>query len=189
MTLKDFSLQKLSEASVVKEGRSEHFDTASEPVTRVDTRYLRALRDENARLREQTAYLQGALTCGFLAPLEWRLTPQENRFLGALATRQLATRELIMAALYHHRGVDEAEMKVIDVFACKLRKKLKPHDIKIHTVWGRGYRLDEATRTRLRRCSIKLNVSGAATIKDDDFEANGSSCKHLRPSRRNGSPR
>jgi two-component system cell cycle response regulator CtrA len=144
--------------SVVKEHRAEHPGMTSQPVTRVDTRYLRALQDENARLREQTAYLQDALTCGFLAPLEWRLTPQENRFLGALVARPLATRDLIMAALYHHRGADEAEMKVIDVFACKLRKKLKPHGIEIHTVWGRGYRLDAATRTRLRQCSIKLEA-------------------------------
>ena len=129
-----------------------------EPVTRVNTRYLRALQDENARLREQAAYLQDALTCGFVAPPEWRLTPQENRFLGALVARPLATRELIMAALYHQRGVDEAEMKIIDVFACKVRKKLKPHDIEIHTVWGRGYRLDTATRTRLKRSSIKLEA-------------------------------
>jgi hypothetical protein len=40
----------------------------SEPVMQVNTRYLRALQDENARLREQTAYLQDALTCGFQAP-------------------------------------------------------------------------------------------------------------------------
>jgi len=142
----------------MKEHRTEQSSTMSEPVMRVDSRYLRALQDENARLREQAAYLQDALTCGFLAPLEWRLTPQENRFLGALVAWPLATRELIMAALYHHRGVDEAEMKVIDVFACKLRKKLKPHDIEIHTVWGRGYRLDAATRTRLKRSSIKLDA-------------------------------
>jgi two-component system cell cycle response regulator CtrA len=142
----------------VKEHQTRHASTTPAPVTRVDTRYLRALEDENARLREQAAYLQDALTYGFLAPLEWGLTPQENRFLGALAARPLATRELIMAALYHHRGADEAAMKVIDVFACKLRKKLKPHDIEIHTVWGQGYRLDAPTRTRLKQCSIKLEA-------------------------------
>jgi two-component system, cell cycle response regulator CtrA len=86
------------------------------------------------------------------------LTPQENRFLGALVARPLATRELIMTALYHQRGADEAEMKIIDVFACKVRKKLKPLAIEIHTVWGRGYRLDAATRTRLKQCSIKLEA-------------------------------
>jgi len=149
-------MQKLPDTPM-REDRFEHLCRASDPVSRVDTRYLRALRDENERLREQAAYLQDALTCGFLAPLEWRLTPQENRLLGALVARPLATREVIMAALYHHRGIDEAEMKVIDVFVCKLRKKLGPQDIKIHTVWGRGYRLDTETRTRLRHSSIKLD--------------------------------
>jgi DNA-binding response OmpR family regulator len=140
----------------VKEQQAQH--TSMAPVTRVDIRYLRALENENARLREQAAYLQDALTCGFLAPLEWGLTAQENRFLGALVARPLATRELIMVALYHHRGGDEAEMKVIDVLACKLRKKLKPHAVAIHTVWGRGYRLDTPTRTQLKQCSIKLEA-------------------------------
>jgi two-component system cell cycle response regulator CtrA len=141
----------------MKENQPEQPMT-SEPVTRVNTRYLRALQDENARLREQAAYLQDALTCGFLAPLEWGLTPQENRFLGALVGRVLATREMIMAALYHDRGADEAAAKIIDVLACKLRRKLKPHAIEIQTVWGRGYRLDTATRTRLKQCSIKLEA-------------------------------
>jgi two-component system cell cycle response regulator CtrA len=43
-------------------------------------------------------------------------------------------------------GLDEPELKIIDVFVCKLRKKLsaatrgKNH---IETVWGRGYVLRE----------------------------------------------
>jgi len=39
-------------------------------------------------------------------------------------------------------GRDEPELKIIDVFICKLRKKLAQalgHDSYILTVWGRGY--------------------------------------------------
>jgi two-component system cell cycle response regulator CtrA len=44
----------------------------------------------------------------------------------------------------HHLygGMDEPELKIIDVFICKLRKKLSEAtggDNYIETVWGRGY--------------------------------------------------
>ena len=42
-------------------------------------------------------------------------------------------------------GTDEPEMKIIDVFICKLRKKIKKAEARsplIQTVWGRGYRVD-----------------------------------------------
>jgi len=42
-------------------------------------------------------------------------------------------------------GMDEPELKIIDVFICKLRKKLKAvaRDHYIETVWGRGYMLHD----------------------------------------------
>ena len=50
------------------------------------------------------------------------------------------TKEMFLNHLYG--GMDEPELKIIDVFICKLRKKLanaangKNY---IETVWGRGY--------------------------------------------------
>ena len=43
-------------------------------------------------------------------------------------------------------GMDEPELKIIDVFVCKLRKKLVEatgEDSCIQTVWGRGYVLKD----------------------------------------------
>ncbi|YBV98388.1 helix-turn-helix domain-containing protein [Phyllobacteriaceae bacterium JZ32] len=51
--------------------------------------------------------------------------------------------EQLMAALYWADD-EEPLIKIIDVFICKLRKKLRPLDIKIETIWGRGYRLQIA---------------------------------------------
>ena len=54
------------------------------------------------------------------------------------------TKEMFLNQLYG--GMDEPEIKIIDVFICKLRKKLagasggKEY---IETVWGRGYSLRE----------------------------------------------
>ena len=49
------------------------------------------------------------------------------------------TKEMFLNHLYG--GMDEPELKIIDVFICKLRKKLQvsagAHHIE--TVWGRGY--------------------------------------------------
>ena len=53
------------------------------------------------------------------------------------------TKETFMAHLYG--GRDEPDLKIIDVFVCKLRKKLvaadSGHLSYIETVWGRGYAL------------------------------------------------
>lgn len=49
------------------------------------------------------------------------------------------TKEAFLNHLYG--GMDEPEMKIIDVFICKLRKKLAQAGAGslIGTVWGRGY--------------------------------------------------
>jgi two-component system cell cycle response regulator CtrA len=53
------------------------------------------------------------------------------------------TKEAFLNHLYG--GMDEPEMKIIDVFICKLRKKLAHAgaDNLIGTVWGRGYMIRE----------------------------------------------
>ena len=55
------------------------------------------------------------------------------------------TKEMFLNHLYG--GMDEPELKIIDVFICKLRKKLSlacGGDNYIETVWGRGYVLRDA---------------------------------------------
>ena len=50
------------------------------------------------------------------------------------------TKEMFLNHLYG--GMDEPELKIIDVFICKLRKKLQVAtggQHYIETVWGRGY--------------------------------------------------
>jgi two-component system cell cycle response regulator CtrA len=49
------------------------------------------------------------------------------------------TRSMILDHLYG--GVSEPEQKIIDVFVCKIRKLLEKtsKNVRIHSVWGRGY--------------------------------------------------
>jgi len=76
------------------------------------------------------------------------LTGKEYGILELLSLRkgQTLTKEQFLNHLYG--GIDEPELKIIDVFICKLRKKLSTAtqgDNYIETVWGRGYVLrDEA---------------------------------------------
>ena len=70
------------------------------------------------------------------------LTGKEYGILELLSLRKgtTLTKEMFLNHLYG--GMDEPEVKIIDVFICKLRKKLAQmtggHNY-IETVWGRGY--------------------------------------------------
>ena len=74
------------------------------------------------------------------------LTSKEYGILELLAMRKgsTITKEMFLNHLYG--GMDEPELKIIDVFVCKLRKKLTEAsggENYIETVWGRGYMLKE----------------------------------------------
>jgi two-component system, cell cycle response regulator CtrA len=75
------------------------------------------------------------------------LTGKEYAILELLVLRKgmVLTKEAFLNHLYG--GMDEPEMKIIDVFVCKLRKKLAQAgaDNLIGTVWGRGYMIREPT--------------------------------------------
>lgn len=59
---------------------------------------------------------------------------------------RVMTTEAAMSALYGHRPDDEPDPKIIDVFICKLRKKIAPIGIEIDTSWGRGYALRSSAK-------------------------------------------
>ena len=70
------------------------------------------------------------------------LTGKEYQMLELLSLRKgtTLTKEMFLNHLYG--GMDEPELKIIDVFICKLRKKLNTAtggENYIETVWGRGY--------------------------------------------------
>ena len=74
------------------------------------------------------------------------LTNKEYAILELLAMRKgtVLTKEMFLNHLYS--SMDEPEIKIIDVFVCKLRKKLSKSSggtNYIETVWGRGYMLKD----------------------------------------------
>ena len=79
------------------------------------------------------------------------LTGKEYAMFELLSLRKgtTLTKEMFLNHLYG--GMDEPELKIIDVFVCKLRKKLSNAtggENYIETVWGRGYVLRDPEEAR-----------------------------------------
>jgi two-component system cell cycle response regulator CtrA len=102
------------------------------------------------RLEDQIVILEAAMGFLTLPPLEWGLTTSEARLFGALMERELLTKDAAMAALYRDRGADEPELKIVDVFVCKLRKKIAPFGLTIETRWGVGWQMSAASKAIAR---------------------------------------
>jgi two-component system, cell cycle response regulator CtrA len=84
------------------------------------------------------------------------LTGKEYGILELLSLRKgtTLTKEMFLNHLYG--GMDEPELKIIDVFVCKLRKKLATAtggENYIETVWGRGYVLRDPGEARQAKAS------------------------------------
>ena len=84
------------------------------------------------------------------------LTGKEYGIIELLSLRKgtTLTKEMFLNHLYG--GMDEPEVKIIDVFICKLRKKLEDAsggDNYIETVWGRGYVLRDPTAEKAQAAS------------------------------------
>lgn len=92
-----------------------------------------------ARLEEQGAVAGLQQTANLARILG--LTITESRALLALADGRTHSKESILSALYFDRGDDAPEIKIVDVFICKIRRKLQGTGIVIETIWGVGYHL------------------------------------------------
>ncbi|MDP3371831.1 MAG: response regulator transcription factor [Candidatus Paracaedibacteraceae bacterium] len=104
------------------------------------------------------------------------LTGKEYAILELLSLRKgtTLTKEMFLNHLYG--GMDEPELKIIDVFICKLRRKIAEalgDDSCIETVWGRGYVLRDPVQSNLTPIhtgpadlphASGVHGSGAATI-------------------------
>jgi len=110
-----------------------------------------------AVVRRSKGHSQSIITTGHLtlnldektveaSGVRLHLTGKEYQMLELLCLRKgtTLTKEMFLNHLYG--GIDEPELKIIDVFICKLRKKLATAaggENYIETVWGRGYVLKD----------------------------------------------
>lgn len=102
-------------------------------------------------LEEETA-LKGACARFFKA------SPLEAAMLATMLKRDQVTKEQLHAVVESNRPGDhskeQTDPKMVDVMICKLRKKLRPHEIIIETMWGTGYLIPP----RMRETAIDLLI-------------------------------
>jgi len=85
----------------------------------------------------------------------FKASPLEAAMLALMLKRNEVTKEQLHSVIEHSRppGREQTEIKMVDVMICKLRKKLKEHEVEIKTMWGLGYFISamhrEAAITRL----------------------------------------
>lgn len=109
---------------------------------RVEPRLVKAHPESVIRTGKLVVNLDTSVAAVDGRPLH--LTDKEYGILELLSLGKgtTVTKEMFLNHLYG--GMDEPEMKIIDVFVCHLRKKLAQATggkLYIETVWGRGYRL------------------------------------------------
>ena len=114
------------------------------------------------------------------------LTGKEYQMLELLSLRKgtTLTKEMFLNHLYG--GMDEPELKIIDVFICKLRKKLATASSGrnyIETVWGRGYVLREPSPNERAHPGLSRRLSPTAATPSRPSESSSIAAAHWRPSR------
>jgi two-component system cell cycle response regulator CtrA len=109
----------------------------------------------NAIIRRSNGYAESVIKVGDIeinlqtkiASINGKILNLTNKEYGVLELMALRTgtalnKEVFLNHLYG--GMDEPELKIVDVFVCKLRKKINEltnGEDYIETVWGRGYML------------------------------------------------
>jgi DNA-binding response OmpR family regulator len=112
--------------------------------------YVAALEAENDELRAKVWDLEKSFGFYNDVPIMFGLTGSEAKVLSLLGERDMANRDQILSALMVGRGADEEpEKKIVDVYICKIRSKLKRFDIVIEALWGRGYRLNAENKAKI----------------------------------------
>lgn len=115
------------------------------------------LRQENEDLKHRVRELEQLLMGTELyLPPHLKLTARQEQLVKVMMSRPMMTREAAMFIIYQDNP-EGVEPKILDVFICKIRKKLAEHGIEIKTIWGRGWQITEDGRRRI----AELNRQGA----------------------------
>ena len=129
---------------------------------------VRSLRERIDLLEEMVRQYREANESIAAYPLAWKLTRKEASLLARLqrAKGEAVSKENLMVALY---GLEvDVEPKIIDVFVCKIRRKVSGAGIEIRTFWGLGYRLTLESVAELRRLSTARQDVIAGIVQAPD---------------------
>lgn len=111
-----------------------------------DETIIRRLREERDELQERVRQLEAQLACPTVLPFENELTRKEAIIARLLVTREVATTDAIMMALYSDR-IAAPDPQIISVLISGMRPKLERHGLEIRTVRARGYAIPPEQRS------------------------------------------
>ncbi|MGI4886081.1 MAG: helix-turn-helix domain-containing protein [Janthinobacterium lividum] len=114
-------------------------------------RRLAVVEDENDRLREEIAVLRKLVGQEETIPRVLGLTQREAGIFVMLLARPMVSKSDAMTMYSLHADGDVPMEKIIDVFVCKMRAKLKVFGISINTIWGRGWNMAQADKNIVAR--------------------------------------
>jgi two-component system cell cycle response regulator CtrA len=106
-----------------------------------------------ARLLDRIELLEQELGMKVDLPPEFGIPRNMSALLTMLLKREVVTREGALLAIYSgmpNTWDKDPDPKIIDVFICKLRTRLKKYDIKVSCKWGLGYFMDGENKRKLR---------------------------------------
>lgn len=97
-------------------------------------------------------------------PPEFCIPRNMGRLLAMLLKREVVTREGAVLAIYSgmpNTWDKDPDPKIIDVFICKLRVRLRKYGIKVSCKWGLGYFMDGENKRKLRELIAKTRADAA----------------------------
>lgn len=110
--------------------------------------YMATLERDNEALRQRVEALEAELAKHAFSPESMVMTPskqfgltdREGRTFARIATSGFATKEQLLEAVTLP-GKPPPIYKIVDVYVCKVRKKVERFGIVIETAHGRGYKI------------------------------------------------
>jgi hypothetical protein len=104
----------------------------------------------------------------------FKMTRLQASLLTALINRNEVSKDTLHQIIEGRRppGREETDLKMVDVVICHLRKRLKPFNLKIVTLWASGYYIEPAQRRQILEM-VNDHVLGKTT-KDALAAATGS---------------
>lgn len=81
----------------------------------------------------------------------FKLTRLQSAVFAALVRRPTATKEQLHQAIENNRSANQepTDPKMVDVVICHIRRKIKPLDLEIGTIWGIGYNMRPDHRAKV----------------------------------------
>lgn len=118
--------------------------------------YCRSLEAEIARLENRMRDLEQVLGLNLAAPAEFRLSRGQAVLFNILLRREAVTREALHLALCARSQNDGPGIGIVATIIYQLRRKLRPHGVKIDNIHGQGYRMTPESKTKVAAIMTKV---------------------------------